>query len=86
MVIFFIFVDDFIKKKFQRPDLWTSAQLGTGSWMSQGDMSKLRQMYQCDEGKSLCDNIQGPCVAIPLLVKSKYREFSLGVVLLVSRC
>ena len=61
-------MDNFIKKKFQRPDLWTSAQLGTGSWMSQGDMSKLRQMYQCDEGKSLCDKIQGPCVALPLLV------------------
>ena len=36
---------------FQRPDLWTSAQLGTGSWMSQGDKSKLRQMYQCDGRK-----------------------------------
>ena len=52
--------------------------------MSQGDMSKLRQMYQCDEGKSLCDKIQGPCVALPLLVKSKYREFSLVLVLWVT--
>ena len=66
---------------FQRPDLRTSAQLGTGTWMSEIDKSKLRQMYQCDEGKSLCDKIQGPCIALPLLVKSKYREFSLVLVL-----
>ena len=37
----------------QRPDLWTTEELGKakGDWMSENDMAKLRKMYQCEEGK-----------------------------------
>ena len=35
----------------QRPDLWTSEELGTGTWMTDGDEKKLRMMYECDGRK-----------------------------------
>ena len=35
----------------QKPELWTTAELGSGSWMSDGDMEKLRMMYECDGSK-----------------------------------
>ena len=32
----------------QRPDLFTTEQMGTNIWLSVGDVSKLRTMYGCD--------------------------------------
>ena len=32
----------------QRPDLFTTEQMGTNTWLSVGDVSKLRTMYGCD--------------------------------------
>ena len=42
----------------QRPDLWTTEELGKakGDWMSENDMAKLRKMYQCEEGKQQFGN------------------------------
>ena len=35
----------------QRPDLWTTEELGRGEWMTNGDVEKLRKMYECDGRK-----------------------------------
>ena len=35
----------------QKPGLWTTAELGSGTWMSEGDKEKLRMMYECDGSK-----------------------------------
>ena len=35
----------------QKPELWTTEELGSGSWMSEGDKEKLRMMYECDGSK-----------------------------------
>ena len=35
----------------QRPDLWATEELGRGEWMTNGDVEKLRKMYECDGRK-----------------------------------
>ena len=52
----------------QKPELWTTAELGTGSWMSGGDIEKLRMMYECDGSKfSLITyiNLGTPALRVP---------------------
>ena len=39
--------------------MWTTEELGTGTWMTSGDMAKLRKNYQCD-GRKLIFQILHP--------------------------
>jgi len=53
----------------KRPDLFTTEQMGTNNWMTLDDVSKLRQMYGCDDlMNSVCEDKDETC---PTLADSK---------------
>ena len=43
--------NDIHNNHFQRPDLFTTDEMGTSDWMTLGDVTKLRHMYGCEDGK-----------------------------------